>query len=177
MNNQLTQQIVHHIFYNFGVLSQSNVPSLLNDNFLLKEKLSLLSENNETLNNNIYGGQVKITPNKYFKLLLVDCLSQDIEYKEYICVLQLDDGPIYGLYLLNYLNNVEEALIAGCKDQHWFLCNIYLQATFLAGMEQLKDINYTWTKCENYQELYQQLLTYVKYYNQYFEALNEGQEA
>ena len=40
-----------------------------------------------------------------------------------------------------------DAMIAcTLNGTNWMECNIYLQATFLAGMEQIKDSNLEWTK-------------------------------
>ena len=55
----------------------------------------------------------------------------------------------------------------------------FLQASFLAGMEQLRDSGLPWGRCSDYKEEYQKLLTFIKYHNtvcQAKEDFNERQE-
>ncbi len=70
-----------------------------------------------------------------------------------------------------------EALIAVSSDKkHWMPCSTYLQATFLAGMEQVRDSGFAWTKCSEYKEQYQQLLSFIKFHHNFYEVTDEGQE-
>ena len=184
MNEKLTEQIAIHILSNFGVLPSEFVDleltkSIIDKQYLLLEKLKFESEDGETIRKNVYGCQVSVG-DKEFKLLLADC-TQEKNVPEYCLLIQLKDAPAFAVYLIfNQLVEdppLSEAMIAVNTDKkHWIPCTTYLQATFLAGMEQLRDVGFGWAKCSNYQELYAQLLTFIKFHDNYFEVTNEGQE-
>lgn len=186
MNQQLTEQIVYHIFANLGVLpapfiNKDTTRSLIDKQFILPEKITF-EVNGETVKKNIFGCQVAVTDGKDFKMLIADC-TQDKNLPEYCLLINLKGAPCYGVYFVfNGLVLDDEAvdsevLIAVSTDkQHWMPCSTYLQATFLAGMEQIRDIPMGWGKCNNYQEQYQQLLSFIKFHHNYYEALDERQE-
>jgi hypothetical protein len=185
MNQKLTEQIALHVLSNLGVLpsdfvNQENTKSVIDKQYLLPEKLTFKAEDGTVLHKNIYGCQVAVTGNKEFRLLLADCM-QEKDIPEYCLVIQLKDAPAFGVYLIfNQLVDdppEAEAMIAVNSDKkHWIPCTTYLQATFLAGMEQLRDIGFGWGKCNNYQALHEQLLTFIKFHDNYFGGNDEGQE-
>jgi hypothetical protein len=185
MNNKLTEQIILHILSNLGVLpatfiDQEATQSLFDKQFLLSEKLSFEVEDGEVLRKNIYGCQISVTDSKEFKMLLADC-TQDNDLPEYCLLVQLKESPTFGIYLLfNQLVSDPpdpEAMIAVSADQkHWMPCSPYLQATFLAGMEQIRDLGFGWNKCSEYQDQYQQLLSFIKFHSKFYEVEDEGQE-
>ena len=184
MNQLLTEQIAYHVLASLGVLpapfiNKDSIKSLLDKDFLLPEKISF-DLNGETVRKNIYGCQVTISDGKEFKMLVADC-TQDKEFPEYCLITQLKDAPAYGVYLVFTMLTNEppdpEVLIAVSVDrQHWMPCSTYLQATFLAGMEQIKDIPVGWVKCHHYQEQYHQLLTFIKFHHSYYEVPDEREE-
>lgn len=182
MNRILTEQIVQHILANLGVLPALHVsektPSIIDKQFLLSEKVSFEIDG-EVVRKNVYGCQITITGSKEFKMLLVDCGAP--EMPEYCLVVQLKDAPTFGLSFLCGPSAVydldPEAMIAVSPDhKNWMPCSTYLQATFLAGMEQLRDLGFGWTKCADYQDQYQQLLSFIKFRSSFFGGLDEGQE-
>jgi hypothetical protein len=185
MNQKLTEQIALHVLSNLGVLPSAFVDleqtkSVIDKQYLLLEKLTFEAEDGHSIRKNIYGCQVVVAGNKEFKLLLADC-TQEKDVPEYCLLIQLKDAPTFGVYLIfNQLVDdppEAEAMIAVNSDKkHWIPCTTYLQATFLAGMEQLRDIGFGWTKCNNYQELYAQLLTFIKFHDNFFGVTDEGQE-
>jgi hypothetical protein len=181
MNQKLTEHIAYHILANLGVLPSSfvnkdTVTSIIDKQYLLSEKLSF--EGN--LRKNVYGCQVTVSDNKELKLLLADC-TQEKEYPEFCLLVQLKDAPAFGVYLIfTQLSEKPidpEVLIGVSSDgKHWMPCSTYLQATFLAGMEQIRDIGFGWTKAHNYDELYQQLLSFIKFHHNFYGEVDEGQE-
>ena len=183
MNKKLTEEIVYHIFANLGILPSdhtniTSMQSIIDKKFLLAEKIKLETED-KVISNNIYGCQISISDNKDFKILLADC-SQDSHNLEYGVLIQLKDSPAFGLYLSFHLSEVidREALIAvNIVESSWVPCNTYLQATFLAGMEQIKDLGFGWIKCSNYNKLYHQLLSFIKFHHNFYRIENEGQES
>lgn len=184
MNQQLTEHIAHHVLANLGALPASFInkettKSLIDKQFILPEKITF-EVDGQTVKKNIFGCQVTIADGKDFKMLIADC-TQENELPEYCLLVNLKDSPCYGVYFV-FTGLVEEpidseVLIAVSTDrQHWMPCSTYLQATFLAGMEQIRDIPMGWGKCSNYQEQYQQLLSFIKFHHSYYEATDEGQE-
>ena len=180
MNQKLMEQIILHILSNLGIVkthfvSANETKSIMDKQFLLSEKLTFETVEGDILRKNIYGSQISVSGSKDFKLLLADC-TQEKDFPEYGLVIQLKDAPTYGLYFV-FNNSEAEALIAVNTDKkHWIPCSTYLQATFLAGMEQLRDLGFGWKKCIEYKELHSQLLTFIKFHDSYFEAQNTNHE-
>lgn len=185
MNRKLTEQIAYHVLANLGVLPAEFVnkevtKAIIDKQFLLNEKLVFEGDEGGTIRKNIYGGQVSVADNKELKMMLADC-TQDKELPEYCLLVQLKDAPAFGLYLIATQFTKEpvdpEALIAVSTDSnYWMPCSTYLQATYLAGMEQIKDVGFGWTKITNYEKLHKQLLSFIKFHHNFFGATDEGQE-
>src|SRR5271165_958574 len=175
MNPKLTEQICHHILANLGILPSdflnvAETKSLTDKSFLLPEKISFEIEG-RLVEKNIFGCQVSVTSQKEFKMLLADC-TQEKDLPEYVLVAQLKDAPTFGVYLIfnEIIKDADidpEAMIAVNDSKHWMPCTTYLQATFLAGMEQLRDLSFGWSKCKDYQEMYSQLLSFIKFHDNY----------
>jgi hypothetical protein len=181
MNVILMEHIVRHILSNFGVVPSSFIDytqtrSLHSKEFMLEQKLLFRGESGDIIRNPVYGCQVAVDQ-KEFKILLGDC-SQDSEIPEFCLIVQFTDNPSYGVYLVCDPSVDSEALIAvSINEKDWMPCNTFLQATFLAAMEQLKDIGLGWSKCTDYQKNYETLLTMINFHNAYCEVDNEGQES
>lgn len=183
MNQKLTEEIVYHVLANLGALpsafvDQETTRSVIDKQFLLPEKLTFEMEG-EVLRKNVYGCQIAVG-GKDLKLLLADC-GQNNTFPEFCLITQLRDAPTFGMYLIYNGLNVEsfdpEAMIAVSADtRYWVPCSTYLQATYLAGMEQLRDLGFGWTKCTAYQAQYAQLLSFIKFHNNYYGAQDEGQK-
>lgn len=98
--------------------------------------------------------------------------------KAYCLIVQLKDAPAYALYLNLDVNLFDESLIAcTVNNKDWMTCNTHLQATFLAGMEHIKEVGFSWKKPEEFTEQYELMLSFIKYYNSLFGDLDEGQES
>lgn len=184
MNDALTEEITYHILANLGVLPSTFVNlektrSLIDQQFLLPNKVSFEFDS-ETKKQNVYGCQISITDGKEFKILLADC-SQEKEVPEYALLVQLKDAPAFGIYLsFNRLVNdppEAEPMIAVMSDKNWLPCTVYLQATFLAGMEQLRDLCVRWSKVKDYDTQYQNLLDFISFHSNYYGSYDEGQES
>lgn len=184
MNHKLTEQIAYHILANLGVLpsvfvNREVTKSIIDKPYLLSEKISLENDRGEVIHKNIYGCQARIADSKEFKMLLADCTETE-GWPEYCLLVQLKDAPAFGVYLI-YVGSDDdidpEALIAVSSDkENWMPCSTYLQATFLAGMEQVRDTGFAWSKCTNYQEQYKQLLSFIKFHHGFYGVSDEGQE-
>lgn len=172
MNYILTEHIIRHILSQFGInpnksIDMKKTKSLLDKEFLLSDKLSFQGEDDKTFQNNIWGCQLSSGQHDV-KVLLGDC-SQDKETFEYCLIIQLKDAPTYGLYLV--YDEVSEPLIAvSANEVGWLPCSTFLQATFLAGMEQIKEAFLTWGKCIDYKSSHDLMLLLIKYHNMMYES-------
>lgn len=183
MNYKLTEQIVFHIFAHLGIVPASFVnreltKSIIDKQYLLSEKITLESDG-EIVHKNIYGCQAIVADSKEIKMLLADCTETE-GWPEYCLLIQLKNAPAFGAYLIYTGSDDDidsESLIAVSPDkEHWMPCSTYLQATFLAGMEQVRDSSFAWSKCKDYQEQYKQLLAFIKFHHGFYGVSDEGQE-
>ena len=182
MNKDLLEQIAKHIFSNLSIIKSNFInydksKSLISKDFLLDKTLDFYFDNDKAANKKIWGCQISSEQNE-LKILLADC-SQDKNIEEFYLIVQLKNAPAYGIYFSNIFDKTkdyeEESIIAcNVNNKGWMTCNTYLQATFLAGMEQLKDLGFNWNKCQDYSEQYNLLLSFVKYHDSYLEENNEG---
>jgi hypothetical protein len=176
MNTNLLEEIVKHIFSNLSVIHSHFVnseksKSLMSSEFLLDKKLSFDLENNETADRKVWGCQIS-SEQKELKILLADCW-QERGVPELYLIVQLKDAPAYGLFYVHSSEKEKDDrsfIACSVNDNDWMECSTYLQATFLAGMEQLKDLGLNWTKCKDYTKQYNLLLSLIKYHDSLFEA-------
>lgn len=179
MNKVLLEEIVRHVFSNFAVIPSHYVnldksKSLARQEYLLQDKLSFELDN-QVIRRNIWGCQISADPQE-FKVLLGDC-SQEKGVLEFAMIAQLKGAPFYGLYLaLGELIQPEPMLACSLNGKDWMECNTYLQATFLAGMEQVRDLGLSWNKCANYTEQHEALLSFIRYHAMVYEVSDEGKE-
>lgn len=169
MNLQLREEIVKHVMANLGILESefvsSSSKSLRSKIFLLHETLPFEDEAGETINNHIWGCQFSASDQE-IKIILGDC-SQYENVPEFALVVQLKNAPAYGLYLI-CSNEVESETLIACsldKTKDWMECGTYLQAMFLAGMEQIKNIGLTPSKCTDYQIHLDLLKSFVQFHS------------
>lgn len=177
MNNRLLEEIVRHIMANFAVIPNdfidlNKTQSLKNNDFILNTKIKFDGE--EELNiktGQVWGCQLS-TDEQELKILLGNC-SQDAIISEYAMLIQLKGAPCYGLYLV--ISDDSEALIAtSLNGKEWLQCNTFLQASFLTGMEQVKETGLSWGKCSSYREEYEKLVSFIKYHNLVYGELDAG---
>ena len=179
MNKSLTEQIAMHILNGLGLstqLNQEKFNSLNSKEYLLSEKLTFLNEDSED-KKNIWGIQSFIE-NENIKILAADCTGDD-ESLDYAVVVHLKNNPTYGIYLnINKDKSIESnSLISVSLDgKNWAFCNPYLQGTFLAAMENVKDIRLNWKRAQDYKDEYDSLVTFIKHYDNLFQEddVNEG---
>ena len=176
MNRKLMEDIVRHIFANLAVIPSTFVnidktKSLMSKDFVLNEMLSFENEDG-IINNKIWGCQISVEQQE-LKILLGDC-SQEKNTPEYCLVVQLKDAPAYGVYLVCEPENSEALIACTLNGKEWMECQTYLQATFLAGMEQIRDIGAAWNKCINYKNQYDLMISFIDFHSLVYEAKYEG---
>lgn len=183
MNLNLRAEIVKHVFANFGVIPSDYVSeetrSLISKDYLLPEKLSFEDDSDIVLDNKVWGCQLSADIQE-IKILLADC-TQEESSPEYCLLIQLKNAPAYGVYLTfnkSFGPQTDSAcLIAYSLDSKlWMECSTFLQATFLSGMEQIRETGFAWNKATGYQPQYQALVSFIKYHSTIYEAEYEGQE-
>lgn len=175
MNDALLEQIIKHIFYNLSIIKSpiinyDKTKSIMSPEFILENKLLFeIESENHILKNNIWGCK-SIIDQKDMIIMLGDC-SQNIDYKEFCVIVQLKDTPAYGLYLniddKNTINS-NPLLSISMDNKTWTNCNVYLQATFLAAMENIKYIDSSWIKYEDYKNHYHMMLSFIEHYNDFY---------
>lgn len=177
MNFSLMEEIVRHIFSNLAVVPNSaineNKSSSLRDNeFLLPEKLSFIDADGKEIKNSVWGCHVmSIKSTEMITIILGDC-TQYADIPEFCLFVQLTGTPAYGCYLVyNDLKQdcLADPLIAvSANNKDWMVCDTYLQATFLAGMEQIRDLNFGRKKCSDYKSQYDMMVSFIKYYSVFY---------
>lgn len=179
MNKRLLKEIVWHIYSNFLIVPSDFIDpnsslSLMDKEYLLDKKLVFQSDEGAGLSKNVWGCQL-VTGNQKIKILCGDC-SQD-DTKEYALLISVKDAPVYGVYSCFNQNRLvdQEAMIAvSTKDSGWLECNTFLQATFLAGMEQMKELGLSWDKCQDHKEEFNLLKSFISYHDSVYGEDNAG---
>lgn len=174
MNQALLKEIVSHVFATFAVIpsdfvNQQSTQSLMSPEYLLDDQVSFIVDNT-TVKNKVWGCQMDVTQHQ-IKVLLADCdVAKDVP--EFAMIVQPKDLPMYGLYLVCWEDSDPgetikdyEPMLATSLDQgkNWMPLNTSLQATFLAGMEQARELNMTWTKIQDHKPTYQAMLSFLRF--------------
>ena len=173
MNTSLTEEIIRHIYKSLGVKLpgvKNNFNSIMQPEFMLESKISF--EDGEQ--KNIWGIEFKIQEN-YLNLLLADC-SQDV-IPEYALLVSTKDAPSYGCYLSysEYDPEKQQSLpmIACSLGSSWAECSIFLQATFLSGMEKIKEFNVEYNRVSDEDYYYHNIKNFIKFYQERLDAWEE----
>lgn len=175
MNHALLKEIVSHVMAHFRIIPSSLIDrqrtdSLLSPTYLLPEKI-VFEEEGESYYGKTWGCQISMSFIDV-KVMLGECTTNS-EFPEFALVIQPKDAPVYGLYLcFNELSteplDSQPDLCVSINGKEWMECNAYLQGTFLAATEQLRETKFPWTKCTNYQDLYKVLLSFMSFHDSRF---------
>lgn len=172
MNITLKTEIIKHIFANLAVIPSDYVNldktrSIMNNDFKLKESLSF---EDSDVKNNVWGCKM-LSDKQEIKILIANCTIDS--NKEYSLIFQLKDTPIYGLY---YLESAPNKSVIACSldGEKWMQCSTFLQSTFLAGMENIKNMGLSYSKCTDYDSQFKSMNSFIKYFNLVYEAEYEG---
>jgi len=174
MNISLTEEIIKHILSNLSIHDNLSLSSLKNDIYLLPLKLKFQLEDNKNIENNIWGCQINIG-NQLLKIILGDTSSES-DFSEYCLIVHLEGSPYYGLYLSFDVNQSQAMIACSINGTDWMLCDIYLQATFLAAMEKLKEKFLSQSQCTSFKNEHQAMLNFIKYHTSMHEEDYEREE-
>ena len=183
MNRHLTEAMIKHIYESFAIMPSDfinlNARPLIDAAYLLPDKLRFEMDG-ELVQHSVWGCQVNVS-GKDFKVLLGDCSDDAHAFAMVVCG---KDLPTWGLFLRfdeipdQYTD--EEAMI-GCsvandKNDSWLEASTFLQASFLAGMEQLRDSGLPWVRLTEHKEEFQRLLSFIRFHTATYEGKDERQE-
>jgi hypothetical protein len=170
MNNELTNAIAKHLFTGLGIYGGVPV-SLRHQLFWTDHQIAFDDEKGEAKMATVWAGETKIE-NKKFSFIYTSLVMKDFPMEDFL-VVKLDDNPGYGCYAsaelvvnqfqLNEFNIQDGFIAVQLKSQSWIPANIYLQATFLAGMEQLKDLASRYEKSSKMEEMFGLLKDFITY--------------
>jgi len=162
MNQHLLETILRHVYSNLLIIPSefidvNNSASILSTKFLLED--------------NLWG--CKVSSGDEELIIMVNSYED-----EHSLLVKLKDSPIYCSYLFNSEEYDSEAMLACTLDGNsWLPCNTFLQATFLAGMEQMREIGLTWNKIKDYKEEKKLINSFIKFHHSIYEEDNEGSES
>lgn len=173
MNLSLLKEIVSHVMANFGIIpsefvNHKKTDSLLSPKYLLDERMYFESEG-EQFTGKTWGCQISVAASEV-RVMLGEC-TLNKEFPEFAMVIASKDAPVYGLYLCYN----EMSIHPGDSEPHlavstnagkdWMNCTTFIQATFLAAMEQVRDLKLPWVKVGEHKDLYQALLSFTNYHH------------
>ena len=177
MNKQLLESIVKHVFANLAIIPSDFVNldrsrSLMEKEYLLDQKLTF---EGDVRQGQVWGCQLS-SDLQEIKMLLGNC-SQDDSVLEYCLIVSIKNAPSYGLYLIQSKELFGEPLIAcTVNGKEWLECNTFLQASFLAGMEQVRETGLSWKKCQTFSEEFEKMLSFISFHQTVYGGIDEGQE-
>jgi hypothetical protein len=153
MSKELAKEIIKHIYKGFGISSKTK--SIISKEYLLDKKITFV-EDELSEAGTLYGCQLS-AGDQEVKVIVADASYE--QYGEFYMIVHLKGAPYYGLsfsfnhYVLGY----------SIDGKGWDNCSVYLQGTFLAAMEQLKESHLNWNKCYDYQDENDSLPHFVEF--------------
>ena len=181
MNKELTNQIIRHIYNCLGISvpgKNNNLKSIMMDDYLLSRKVSF--EDGEK--KNMWGIQFEVERDSTLQFVLADC--SDSEVPEYAMAVLLKDSPSYATYLcyqeyfegsLDDISLDRPMIACNINEGGWLECPIYMQGSFLCGMEKIKEITYPISRLKD-ESVSDHLISFIKFFQEKMESENEGQE-
>jgi hypothetical protein len=164
---EITNAIVKHIFKNLGIFDDVPI-SIKNETFLTSEQISYSSDDGEKTAP-VWACQTSVEGKKLSMICtsLIIPGEDHIDDTENFVVVKLAGQPAYGCYLLSagFGTFIEAGFIATeLKPKTWIPTTTFLQATFLAGMEQLRDLTSKYDAISSPEELFTLLKEFIVYH-------------
>lgn len=122
-----------------------NMFEIKKDEFKLKEKFECENYFGDAIKAPVWMIEGKIGTDK-FQACLCELSNDYGVLQEFILLTKLEDSPTYASYWSNDIEDemVQSTLSYSTQENVWMPTNTYLQATYLAGMESLKDVLVEW---------------------------------
>jgi hypothetical protein len=171
--NNLTNEIVKHIFVNFGLTNERSM-SIISDGFLTDYKMNYDISDEETgetysETSNVWAAEA-ISSNVKINVVCTKLGTIGSNGGDFAMIVYVDKCPTYGCYLELFEQNKEwhknNGLIAftmNDKKNVWLKADAYVQFTFAAGLEHFKDLMLSFSICKNPKPMYEKLVSFVKY--------------
>lgn len=121
-----------------------NMLEVKKDTFKLKEHFECENYVGDKVKAPLWSIEGQIGTDKFQALLCEVSDTEDLQ--EFIFLSKLEGSPTYASYLGRDEEDdiTQSALSYSTQDGVWLPTNVYLQATYLAGMESLKDVLVEW---------------------------------
>lgn len=157
MNKELTLAIVKHIFANLGLFGETT-SSLFQKDFVINKSIEYYTEDFEgnqiEKQSEIFSCKSQVGLNK------INMIATSME-DEHFVIVKLEKSPTYGVF---FSSEEETGMIAfQTKEGNFSEASIFLQSSFLAGMEQLKDISTKYERENNNDELIASLKSFIAF--------------
>jgi len=169
MSTKLTNAIVEHIFDELGITAKQAVPITSNE-FLTEHTISYTGDNGSDVAK-VWACEATINNAKI--VMAHTAFRMGDNDKDYALVVDIQDCPLYGCYLSMYdydSHPYKDGLITfslrpkkKSEENAWIETTNYLQATFLAGMENLRDLMVSYSKPKDTNDIFKVLLSFVKH--------------
>jgi hypothetical protein len=140
MNKELLQHILIHVYNGLGITEKRTV-SLKSEMFRMTEPMNIVLEDKSEYQAPMYAAQA-IIQQATMRFLCADLSYQDEQ--EFALIIELDGCPTYASYLVLEGGQIIDAELAVLIKNKWLDANTFLQASFLAGMEQLREMGVIW---------------------------------
>jgi len=166
MNQELTNQIIKHLLNNLGVTDKRSA-SILFDELVIDQKISYEHDDKD------YTAKVWACQSSVSNVKITIAYTQftfSAYETESVLLVNMENCPLYGCYLS--INDLDEKrglsngnISFSVKDNIWLEATTFMQASFLAGMEQLKDLTVSFDKCKDTQKIFDALVSFIEYYD------------
>lgn len=175
---EITNAIVKHIFKNLGIFNDVPI-SICNEVFLTDKQISYSGDDGEKFAL-VWACQTSVEGKKLSMICtsLITPNENDVDYIENFVLVKLEGQPAYGCYLIadETATYIDAGFIATeLKPKTWIPTTTFLQATFLAGMEQLRDLTSKYDPIPNSEELFGLLKDFISYHES-FTTIGEENE-
>lgn len=178
MSNKLTEEIIKRVYKCIGVIlpgDTATIESIMQNTFIIPNKIIFDDGAN---GGSIWAIQSNINEQNSIKLMLADCSQSEVP--EYALLIAIDGAPSYATYLgyreyadINSPYNYDALIACSVQDGSWVECSVYLQATFLCGMEKLRELSAGFEPLRDPDKMLYDLLKFIKYYEERENARKE----
>jgi hypothetical protein len=159
----LKRELVRTIMGNFGAIPERDFGSqgIAKKEFLTSKTLDIQYEQNlQSIKYNVYAAQM-VVDGGAFRVISAS-LNDDL-----VVVFRFDGVPtLYGLRL-DYYGTIDGQDWGGLfctkvSDTKWMSASLFDRLMVCAGIEKLVNLEYFWTKCDNYEDLFSAMVELVE---------------
>lgn len=153
MISNLTIEIIRRILADVGaVVGLSFGKAGLTESILKVAKPIEVDYDGETVNHDVFAGQLKIADSVLFGLLVNLTYDDD---PEFLFLFRLDNYPIHALHLIYNDEEYDNCYFRKFDGEHeaWQDLSVYSQAKILSDFERFVSFGLLWEKSSNYQDL------------------------